>query len=887
MAIVFDDITKIIEIESPETEITIQELINAVRDWEDELVNIDIQKVASAAGKEDLGGGVSVGITMTLLNGWKIKFGDRSGPAYVPCRISGGNLVSDDASIPYVGSAYVTIGLSASSAATSADSEAIQYSSYGGGISVDIINGDPGTDYPLGNQEYPVDNLTDAVSIANAKGFKTIFIRESMTIDSGTVLSNFRLVGRSHVSTLLTMDTSAICDGVTVENANVTGVLDGDTHITRCSVGSINYVNGQIHDSGLYGTIILGGGKDAVIANCFTINQDDPTIIDMGGTGQDLAMPNYSGLVTVQNFSDVTGEIGIGLDSGKIVLESTITAGAIILSGSGLIEDNSTGTATVNIDGLINRELITKTTWDTVWIDTAGGASGTSFPLGTEKYPVDNLTDALTISARESIERLRINGAMTITTGQDISGYTLMAERSLGNSVIVNSGAITLETYFENLTVSGTMNGSVRYTTCVMGAINNFDGGAKNCLLTGDIAITGTGSNYFTDCDVYVTDVTAHRGISLGAYTLNVIRCRGNYKLTDKTSTNATAIDLVAGVVVIDSTCTAGTVGVSGIAEVIDNSGAGCTVIINSISHTAISESVWDEDLTEHNIIQTAGAVQQAIRYDNFVTIDSVNGVSGTAWPIGTHEKPSNNLTDALSIMATRDIDRIELRTDLTIGASHDVSGFLIETHGTMGTTVTFESGCAANKTTMRQVSVEGVITNGDVLLIESCSIGTLANFTGIMNVVAFGENAEIGIGNWATIIQATAGGGPTAEPELTIGTAGVNIVQYAGNLKLMGKTGSNRTVVNFSSGNVIIDSTCTAGTIQLLGVGQIEADNSGAGCTVDSDGFLSIDNLSDAVWDESTLDHTDSGSTGKDLETTKKSASNAFAISSAVLSKV
>ncbi len=83
MAITFNDVTKIIEIESPATEVTIQELINAVRDWEDELVNIDISKVASAAGKEPLGGGVSVGITMTLLNGWKIKFEDRAGPAYI------------------------------------------------------------------------------------------------------------------------------------------------------------------------------------------------------------------------------------------------------------------------------------------------------------------------------------------------------------------------------------------------------------------------------------------------------------------------------------------------------------------------------------------------------------------------------------------------------------------------------------------------------------------------------------------------------------------------------------------------------------------------------------------------------------------------------------
>lgn len=108
----FDKVTRIITVEAPTTEVTIQELINAIRDWEDELANFDTAKVADASGKEALGGGLQVGITLKLFN-WKLKFAERAGPDWVDCSFYGGNLVAIDANSqpmnPIQPSAYVTI----------------------------------------------------------------------------------------------------------------------------------------------------------------------------------------------------------------------------------------------------------------------------------------------------------------------------------------------------------------------------------------------------------------------------------------------------------------------------------------------------------------------------------------------------------------------------------------------------------------------------------------------------------------------------------------------------------------------------------------------------------------------------------------------------------
>ena len=123
----FDEINRVITVGgSPlPTEVTIQQLINAIRDWEDNLENMDCAKVADASGKEDLGGNLQVGITLKLLN-WKVKFADRPPPDWVGCGVSGGNLVAVNGNNqpmnPIQPSPYVTVTIKgAVSAALIAD----------------------------------------------------------------------------------------------------------------------------------------------------------------------------------------------------------------------------------------------------------------------------------------------------------------------------------------------------------------------------------------------------------------------------------------------------------------------------------------------------------------------------------------------------------------------------------------------------------------------------------------------------------------------------------------------------------------------------------------------------------------------------------------------
>jgi len=92
MAITFDKSQNTIEISIDVSSVTIQGLIDAIRDWEDSAEGIVVKSIANAYGKQDIGGGAKVGITLELINNWRVHFADRA--AWTNCYVRGGNIVA-------------------------------------------------------------------------------------------------------------------------------------------------------------------------------------------------------------------------------------------------------------------------------------------------------------------------------------------------------------------------------------------------------------------------------------------------------------------------------------------------------------------------------------------------------------------------------------------------------------------------------------------------------------------------------------------------------------------------------------------------------------------------------------------------------------------------
>lgn len=119
---------RIVTIPSPLVDISIQDLHDTIRDLEDEPNAMQYPHLIDSAGKEDLGGGVAVGITATLQNA-RLAFAARGGPGYEQCTVSGGNLVAvdenGDSINPIEPTAFTQIVIAASSSAVSTDIGAV------------------------------------------------------------------------------------------------------------------------------------------------------------------------------------------------------------------------------------------------------------------------------------------------------------------------------------------------------------------------------------------------------------------------------------------------------------------------------------------------------------------------------------------------------------------------------------------------------------------------------------------------------------------------------------------------------------------------------------------------------------------------------------------
>lgn len=125
LPLLFDFDTKIITVPSPDTTLDLQFLVNEVRNAEGNLLpGMGYDKIMDAFGKQDLGGGNFVGITVILLDGWRVSFEARSGPTTVSVTVSGGNFVGEAGANPIAPSAYtqVTISQSTSAALVSSSS---------------------------------------------------------------------------------------------------------------------------------------------------------------------------------------------------------------------------------------------------------------------------------------------------------------------------------------------------------------------------------------------------------------------------------------------------------------------------------------------------------------------------------------------------------------------------------------------------------------------------------------------------------------------------------------------------------------------------------------------------------------------------------------------
>jgi len=125
--VIFHPASKVIEVPAPDTEITVQDLVDQIADFLDDPQNLNITWFAEWAGKVSLGGTPELfsEIVLILTDDWRLQFEDRAGPSWVNCVVRGGTFVASNAydNDPIKPSAYVNAQIRQSISGSLLDAE--------------------------------------------------------------------------------------------------------------------------------------------------------------------------------------------------------------------------------------------------------------------------------------------------------------------------------------------------------------------------------------------------------------------------------------------------------------------------------------------------------------------------------------------------------------------------------------------------------------------------------------------------------------------------------------------------------------------------------------------------------------------------------------------
>ena len=559
-------------------DLDINQLRIALRDLEDDAEGIIFNTTHNYASPTSVGG-VTLAPVVEILEPYTVTFEDG---AYA-VNITGGNSnVSDRVNIN-------NVSVRSANSAGLVQSDEIEYSSYQNGVTLDVARGVAGQSYPTGTPAQPVNNLEDAKFIAQVRGFDTIYINGTYVFDASDTVDNIIFQGRSATKSIVSLTESASITNCVFRELTLDGFLDGGNDASECVIQNLNYIDGAILDCLIFGTITLNGTQATILRCASGVAGGGPgqtAVIDMGGTGTDLVIRDYQGGVELRNHTSGSDDVSIDMSSGRVVLDSTITSGDYTIRGIASVEDNSTGTAVVNVNVLDPQNLNRASFTDGgVYLDAASTNSGTVFPTGTPSKPVNSIADAITIARAEGLTKIFVVGFHSLGATDNADGITFIGGSGSSNVIGLTAGCSTDASGFEKLIVYGQLGGLSRIVNCILGiqglgGFTEAEGRIVDSIVnsTNGIVQKTTGAGCLLDNCSFVAPNSPYIPFDANGKSFSLRECTGRISVQNKTDAEPNLLHISGADLQIESSCTAGTLTVSGSGNVTDNS-VGTTVV--------------------------------------------------------------------------------------------------------------------------------------------------------------------------------------------------------------------------------------------------------------------------------------------------------------------
>jgi len=253
-----------------------------------------------------------------------------------------------------------------------------------------------------------------------------------------------------------------------------------------------------------------------------------------------------------------------------------------------------------------------------VTIDTTSSYSGTAYPVGTTRQPVNNLADALLIAAFSGFDLLHLKSSLTIATGQDVSDYILTGDSNMSRTITAQTGAIVSGASFRAIRIAGDFSagGSVHFRGCLMDAVTLGSVTLEECVFISSVTFGGVGfvSAVLHNCWDGIAGGGTTPLIDFNSRPVQLVcdEYTGDLTVRNKSAAHPMSVDLISGRVTLEATVTAGAIQVRGVG-VLENSSVGATVDATGlVNASVVATATWAD--------ASATALQDAVALIRKVT---------------------------------------------------------------------------------------------------------------------------------------------------------------------------------------------------------------------------------------------------------------------------
>jgi len=226
---------------------------------------------------------------------------------------------------------------------------------YNGRIHVDTVKGVAGRSYPVGTLDMPSDNAADAKALADNNDIREYGVRGPLTLAAGHDEWRFFGLGAGAEVKLAGQDV----DGAFFEGIELSQAAVGSIVCENCTLDGVSGLNGRFVLCGFIGTQTAADGASLTFVDPYSRISGfaNTPILDLGAGRTldiDLIIRGLKGGWRLQNMDRAGDSCSIDIQAGQLVLDATVSDGALGVRGVGVLTDNSTLTAAqLNTNGLV------------------------------------------------------------------------------------------------------------------------------------------------------------------------------------------------------------------------------------------------------------------------------------------------------------------------------------------------------------------------------------------------------------------------------------------------------------------------------------------------------------------------------------------------------